>query len=422
MKGLNFITEKIRENKVLLSNFSYLSILQVVGLLLPLITYPYLIRVLESELYGLVIFTQVIAGYFTILISFGFAMYGAKEVSVHRDDKQKLSQIISNISFVKLILLLISFLILCGYLFYVDAQNKWLYILAFWVCILDVVFPQWFFQGIEKMKFITLISLGTRLVFILLIFVLIKGKEDVLWFPISNLIGALISGVVSFYLIYKEGVRLVFPSFKIIKEYTKESYHFFLSNVLIQVYANSNKAIIGTFLGMGAVAYYDLAEKVVNLIRMPQGIISQVAFPRISATKSTSFIKKIFKLSVIMNVILYILLFFLAEYVILLLGGKEMLSAVPIVRILGLLAPVIAISNIMGILTLIPFGFNKLFTQMIGISVVSYLVIFGVIWSLNMISIYILTVVNVLVEIIVTMISIYFVYKTGVLWKKNTII
>lgn len=419
---LGKIKEKADNNKVLLSNFSYLSVLQVSLLLIPLVTYPYLIRVLGKELYGLVVFTQVIAGYFTIFISFGFSMTGTKEISVNRDNLEKLSEIVSTISFIKSVLLVVSFLFLWVYFQLYPNPHQVLYYLAFGVCLLDVIFPQWFFQGIERMKFITLISLGARLIFLVLIFVLIKDQSDVLWFPLANLIVTIISGIVSFHLIKKAGIKFIIPSFSMIKHYIKESYHFFLSNVLIQIYANSNKAIIGTFLGMGSVAYYDLAEKVVGIIRIPQGILSQVAFPRISANKNPHFIKKIFNISVWGNILLYVILFFVAEYVVLFLGGKEMLSAVPIVRILGLLAPVVAISNVMGILTLIPFGQNKLFTKMIGYSVVIYLVLFAVVWGLNMISIESLSLVNVFTEVGVSIISIYFVYKTNILWKKNTII
>lgn len=419
---LNKIKGSIQRNIVLVSNFSYLSFLQITTLLIPLITYPYLIRVLGKDLYGLVVFTQVIAGYFSIFISFGFTMTGAKEVSIHREDKRKLSEIVSTITIIKVIFLLISFVGLLGYFTYSDISYKWLYILAFWICIMDVVFPTWFFQGIEKMKFITIISLSSRLAFMLLIFVFIKSKEDVLWYPLSNLIGVIISGWASFHLIRKNGINFMMPSLNTMKEYIKQSYHFFLSNVLIQVYANSNKAIIGFFLDMGSVAYYDLAEKIVNLIKMPQTILSQTAFPRISANKNPYFIKKVLKLSFLLNLGLYIVLFFLAEYLVQLLGGKEMITTVPIVRILGLLAPIIAISNVMGILTLIPYGYNKLFTQMIGISVVVYLLMLSILIGLNIVSIYSLSIINVLVEIVVSIVSVYFVYKSNILWKKNTII
>lgn len=419
MGKIDVIKRMFINNKKVIENFSFLSILQIVNLLIPLVTYPYLIRVLGSELYGLVVFTQVVAGYFAILISFGFSTFGAKEISIHRDDKQKLSQIISNISFVKLVLLLIGFLGLGGYLFYVDTEYKWLYILAFWVCILDVVFPQWFFQGIEKMKFITLISLAARVVFVLLIFVLIKGKEDVLWFPISNLIGALVSGAVSFYLIYKEGVRLIFPSFRIIKDYVKESYHFFLSNVLIQIYVASNKLIIGHFLGMSALAYYDLAEKIVNLVRMPQNIISQVAFPRISATKSVSFVKKLFKISTLMNVVLYSLLFVFGRYLVLFLGGEAMLEALPVVFILGLYVPIVGISNVLGILILIPFGYKREFTRMTIYSVITYVLLLGVVFLMNKLSVESFAMINILTEVIVCIIAFYFVQKNKILKQEE---
>ncbi len=423
MSGKTFITQIQAiwsRNTVLLSNFSYLSALQIATLLLPLITYPYLIRVLGEELYGLVVFTQVVAGYFGVFISFGFSMLGVQEVSIYRENKKKLSEIVSVITFTKSVCLLFSFVIIFAYLNLFNVQYKWLFALAFWVCLLDIVFPTWFFQGIEKMKFITIISLINKILFTILIFIVIKERNDVLWLPISNIVGTIVSGWLSFHLLRKEGVKFVFPTLQITWKYIQKSYHFFLSNVLIQIYANSNKAVVGYFLGMGAVAHYDLAEKIVNLIKIPQTLISQTVYPRVSADRNPFFVKKIFTLSIVVNLGLYLLLFLGAEYAVLLLGGEKMLPAVPIVRILGLLAPIVAISNVMGILTLVPFGYKKLFSQMIGISMISYLLMFAVIWGMNNINLYSLSAINVLVEIMVSVISVYFVYKSNILWKRNT--
>lgn len=422
MKELNFIREKIKENKILLSNFSYLSILQVVSLLLPLITYPYLIRVLGSELYGLVVFTQVIATYFNVFISFGFTLFGAKEVSIHREDKTKLSEIVSTISLIKIAFFIISLIILYIYFLFKPQEYELLYFLGFSICIADILFPSWFFQGIEKMKYITLISLGTRVIIIGLIFIFIHSKEDVLWYSILNLISALLSGFTAIYFIHKEGIRWHWASFQTIKHYLNASKEFFIQSAIIQVYVNTNKAVIGTFLGMSAVAYYDLAEKIVNIIRMPQGIISQVVFPRVSATKSTSFIEKIFKLSMVLNIGLYLFLFVFAEYLVIFLAGEKMLPAVPLIRILGLLAPVIAVSNVLAILTLIPFGYNHLFTKMVAYSVVVYLVLLFILWIFNIISVYSLGIINVTTEVVVSIISVYFILKKKILWQKNTTI
>lgn len=413
--------EKIKQHKTIIENFSYLSLLQLVSLLIPLATYPYLIRVLGKELYGLVVFTQVIAGYFTILIAFGFNYSGVKEVSICRDSKEKLSEIFSSITTIKIIFLLLSFGLTLCYVLFFSMDHKWLYVLAFWTCLYEVVLPTWFFQGIEKMKFITLLTLVSRITFLCLIFFLVKSKDDVLWFPLSNLFGTLVSGLIAIYLVKKEGIVFVLQPASVLWQYIKSSYHFFLSKVFIQIYANSNKAIIGIFLGMSQVAYYDLAEKIVGIFRMPQGILSQTLLPRISMNKNTDFIKKVFKLSVVINIIIYLIIYFGADYFVLFLGGEAMLPAVPVLRIIGLLAPVIAISNVMGVLTLIPFNYNKEFSKMIFISVVSYFIMIGIVWGLGIISINSLSITTVLVEIVVSIISVYYVLKNKILWGKNTI-
>ncbi|CEN43416.1 Polysaccharide biosynthesis family protein [Capnocytophaga canis] len=421
MVGLSNIRRVLNNNGVLISNFSYLSLLQVVNLLIPLVTYPYLIRVLGSELYGLVVFTQVISGYFTVFISFGFSTIGTKDVSLYRLDTRKTSEIVSNITAIKMLFLFVSFVVLLSYLVLMDVNHKWLYVFSFWVCILDVVFPVWFFQGIEKMKYVTLTSLFTRGIFVCMIFFLIKTREDVLWLPISNLIGSLLSGLISYHFMKKEGISFVRPSYSTCRYYLRESYHLFLSNVLIQFYANSNRTIVGIFLGMRMLAYYDLADKIVGLIRIPHSILSQTVFPRISSQRNIDFIKKIFKISLLFNIVLYFLLFFSAEYVVLLLGGKEMLYTVTIIKILGLLAPIVGMNNVLSFLTLIPFGHKILFFRLVSISLVVYLVFLGGIWSLDMISLYTLSIVTVLVEVFVTIVAFYYVYK-NVIWKENMII
>ena len=84
----NSLITKIRSNKVLVQNFSYLSALQIFNLLIPLITYPYLIRVVGKETYGLVVFAQAIIGYLVILTDFGFNISATREVSVSLESLQ----------------------------------------------------------------------------------------------------------------------------------------------------------------------------------------------------------------------------------------------------------------------------------------------------------------------------------------------
>ena len=111
MRFIDEIKSRAKNNKTLLANFSYITVLQVFVLLTPLITYPYLTRVLGTELYGLVITAQILSGYATIIVKFGFDSVSARHVSIWRGDASKLSEIVSSILYLRLILWIASFII-----------------------------------------------------------------------------------------------------------------------------------------------------------------------------------------------------------------------------------------------------------------------------------------------------------------------
>ena len=111
MSRLKNIVKRSKSHKVLIENFSYLAFLQVFLLLYPLITYPYLVDVLGKEIYGIVLTAQMLASYASLFIDFGSNFVCAKHVSINRDNKAKLSEILSNVLFVRLVIFIIFFFI-----------------------------------------------------------------------------------------------------------------------------------------------------------------------------------------------------------------------------------------------------------------------------------------------------------------------
>ena len=408
------ISVKVGNNKILIQNFSYLSALRIFSLLLPLATYPYLIRVLGKETYGLVVFAQAIVGYLLIFVSFGFNISATKEVSVHRDNPDKLSEIVSSILILKGMLFIVAFIILFT-LFYFIPQVKGketLFILTMWVCLYDVIFPIWYFQGIEQMKYITYITLISRLIFLILIFILIHSAADYLMLPMINGIGAVIAGIISLYIVfYQQHIKFKIPSLENLKYYFKGSIPIFISNVSIQLYVNTNKVIVGAFLGMSEVAYYDLGQKLASVLKIPQGILNQTIFPKISKEKNLGFIKKIFNFSLLLNAILVFFVFLFAKPIVGLLGGQQMIKAIPVVHILTLTVPIIGMSNVFGILLLVPFGYEKDFSRVIVLSGVAYVVQALFIWTFIGFSIINISMITLTTEIFVTAYMFYFCKK-----------
>ena len=418
-KHIKNIREKAGRHKTLIQNFSYLSALQVFNMLIPLITYPYLIRVLGKETYGLVVFAQAVIGYLVILVGFGFNISATKEVSIHRDNKEKLSEIVSSVLIIKSGLFLISMIILCSLVFLIPQAKEYkiLFFLTMWMCLYDVIFPMWYFQGIEKMKYITYITLLSRLTFLGLIFIFIHNSSDYLFIPIINGIGALIAGITSLYIVFrKHQIHFVIHSISILTKYFKGSIPIFLSNVSSRLYVSTNKVIVGAFLGMTEVAYYDLAEKVTTVLKIPQSILSQALFPKISKEKNLNFIKQIFKYSILLNITLFIGVMVGSKYIVLLLGGQQMLDAILVLNILALTVPVIAMSNIFGIQLLIPFGFNKTFSKVIIASGLIYLLQALLIWGSFGFTIINVSIITVTTELFVTSIM-FFYCKKYKLWR-----
>lgn len=411
------IKNLILSNK-LLENFSFLSVLQIFNLMLPFMSYPYLIKLLGVEIYGKIIFAQAILSYFVILIGFGFGTSGILDVSVNRNNRNKLSEIVSSILILKFLLFIFSLIFIVPLLFLFEhaSNEKILYIITLWVCLNEVLFPIFYFQGIEKMKYFSIISLISRLLSVVLIFIFIKSKNDYLLVPLFYLLGTLLSGISALYIVfYKHQLNFYIPNLITLKKYFNNSIPFFITSLSANIYVTSNKVLIGLFLDIKDVSYYDIGEKILNVLKIPIGILSQTVLPKISNEKSLFFVKKILKYSFFFHVLLYIALFVFSNYIIILLGGKQMLPANWVVKILGLTLPIVAISNVFGTLTLVPFGHNRIFTKIIMFSAFIFLAQFAVVWFFNFISIYSLCVITVLTELFVSCLTFYFSKKNN-LW------
>jgi len=170
------LPQKLKPYQRLIQNFTSLSILQIANFLFPLIVLPYVVRVLGPAKYGLINFAAAFIAYFNLISDYGFNLSGTKEISIIRDDKEKLSKTFSTIITIKLLLSIFSFLIFIPIVYFVPFfKNNWeVYVLSYGFVIGGVLFPSWFYQGMEQMKYITIIQVVIRSIVTALIFVLIK--------------------------------------------------------------------------------------------------------------------------------------------------------------------------------------------------------------------------------------------------------
>ncbi len=371
---LSFVKEFKHKNKVLIQNFSSLTILQFSNYLFPLITFPYLVRVLGPEKFGLVNFAAAFVMYFNVLTDYGFNLSATQEISINRDNKGKINEIFSSVLVIKLSLFFIGALIFIMLVLSIDkfSSDSLVYIFSFLMVFGTVLFPVWFFQGMEEMKYITFINVGVKTLWVIAVFVFIKSQEDVLLLVILNGTSFILIGLVSLViLIIYFDVKFIIPHFKEIKKQLTEGWYIFVSTASITLYTTSNIFILGLFANNTIVGYFAAADKIRVAMQGLFQNASQAIFPHLSKLFQESklsairFIKNYLKLSVSIAIIITIIMFILAKPVVLIVLGSNYLSSVNVFRIIVFLPLIILLSNIYGIQIMLNVGYKKEFFRII---------------------------------------------------------
>ncbi len=417
------VTDDIRP---IAENVISLSLLQAANYLLPLILLPYLVRVLEPEKYGLVMFALAFIQYFVILTDYGFNLSATRAISAHRDNPDRVSEIFSAVIIIKLLILLCSFLLMAIIvsLFDTFSREMAIYYLAFGIVIGNMLFPVWFFQGMEKMRYITILTVLAKGIFTLCIFVFVKEVEDYPLVPLFYSLGFIVSGALAFRIAMKRyGVTLRLPSLQAVRAQLGEGWHIFISTVAINSYLLSNTFLLGLFESDAVVGYYAAGEKLVRSLTYLFLPLFQALYPYVSRKAAdspeavTSLLKKLILLVAGVASIIFIGIFAFSPDIASIVLGDRFHDSVVIIQILSPLLVVIPIAYVLFNLAMLSFGLDRYYSR---------IYLFGAFFNLTLIGVFLVimkwgatgvALANLSNEIVITVIAV-FILK----WKRKELL
>ena len=406
-------------NKRLIENIISLFTIKGLEYILAFITFPYLVRVLQVENFGAVVFVQGIIQYFVLFTDYGFNLLGPKEIAQH-DSINERGKIFASIFCAKLILLLISTIVFICMLIgakYINDIDITLYSVVYLMVIGNVIFPIWFFQGIQQMRYITIVNIIGRFLSVVCIFYFVKAPSDYILAGLFQAIVPLIAGTCSWIILWKK-YREVFilPKFQSVKQVFIDAWEIFTSTIAINLYTASNIVFLGLLTNNTIVGYFSGAQKIIQNINQLISPITQAIYPYVSKTASNSknealkFLRKIVLILGGGNFIGSILIFIFAEWIVDILLGEGYEQSILLLRILAFLPFIISLSNIFGIQTMLIFGMKKQFNKvLLSAAIVNTVIVLPMIYFYQAIGV---SVSMTITEIFVTL-SMYIVLKNN---------
>lgn len=370
-------------------NFFSLSLLQATSYILPLLTIPYLFRVLGAEQFGILAFVTATVGYLGLLVDYGFNWSATRLVALTYNTPEILIRHVNGVFQAKILLVVFSGItLLLAFFLGLLASNALLYVLAFASVVFTSFMPLWFYQGIEEMKHILIANVSSRVLFTLLTFIFVNSPGDVWMVPFFTAVGASFALIYSMYLMrvrYK--IRLLSLSTKEVFFYVKDGFRYFTANMAISLYTISNVFILGLFASAEVVGYYSAAER---LIRAGQSLFipaSQAVFPYVikksekSAVSAISFLRKLLIASSFVMVCVGLTIVIFGETIAFwIFGSPDYLKIAYLLSIMSFIPFLVSMSNIFGIQIMLNLGYKTEFNYilwgaaLLGISLSLFLV------------------------------------------------
>ena len=309
------------------------------NLVFPLVTFPYVSRVLGPDTIGLFNYVTAIAAYFTLFASLGFPIYGVREIANVKDKPEEFGNIVNSIFTANVIATFIVYLAYFVVALLISGEYLLLYSIIGLSVLMSCISFDWFYQGIEDFRYITVRSLIIKVISIVGLFIFVHDKSDLLAYAILSIVGTCGNNILNLIRINKY-VKLRFSLVDCWK-HTRGASTLFLGTIAVSLYTNLNSIMVGALGTMEAVGFFTTGNKVVSLVMTIITAVTSTIIPRMSylvgngKEEEAAFLqKKTINLLNYMSLPMIAGLVILAKPIILVFSGEEFLPSVIVLQIL----------------------------------------------------------------------------------------
>ena len=365
-------------------NFMLNSFIAFFSMLFPILSFPYVSRILHPEYVGRVSFAESLVTYFLLFSQMGIPTYGTREIAKVRSDRNKLIKLTSQLFLINFLMAICSYLvlILASFLMPRLREDQWLYLVMGLALFMNAMGMEWLYKGLEEYGVLAKRSFGLKLLSLLSIFLLIHKQEDYLVYGFLYMLAAYGAGILNFCAAYRDLLR-GHLHFDKIKSDIKEAFHSHLSHIAVffamtcatTIYTHLDTVMVGAMSGNTELGYYNAAVKIKTLLVAITTSLGIVLVPRITncimerkAEALQRYIRITFLFTASFSLLSLAFFECFATKSILLLSGQEFMPAVPAMKVIMLTVPLIGFSSLTGLEILVPFHKEKivLYSEVFG--------------------------------------------------------
>ena len=316
---------------------------------------PYRATVLGSINFGTLLLVQIFFVYLCLIVDFGFNISGLRRVAKNKDKHKLLNKIYSSIILLKIILAIIVYFTAIIFFKFIYSDSNFLYYfnLSSGVLFGQIFFAKWFFQGLDDFKSLVIVSLTSKTIFTLLIFIILKSENDLDLALLIHSIGGILLGILSILVVhFKYKITFTFPGFTYMKNYFIDSARVFWSLLVSNFYLNLTPIFLDKFLGKSDVAFYGIADKLIQVMKMSYTVFTQVTFPTITSIISKNIKQGInytidsIKISIYLPMIIFVFVLMFSDNIILIIFGEQYLKASLYLKIMSVLPLICSVSSL----------------------------------------------------------------------------